>query len=145
MNEPMQQHGFTMGRDPWLVMAVALGLALSTQAAAAKDCRRETPLPTDVHLIAPGPEVPEAVARFAGAWVGTLQRDGGPPPMLVYLGAGAASRPGEPVRPGTLPPVVLVAALSHRHRMRLPDPLHDGAGWQSRGAAAERHFGFPVR
>src|SRR5438309_5743512 len=40
------------------------------RAAAARECQRETPLPADMQLIAPGPEVPEAIARFAGAWTG---------------------------------------------------------------------------
>jgi hypothetical protein len=55
---------------------VALGLTLGTQAAAAKECHRETPLPTDVRLIAPGQEVPEAVARFAGTWLGAWLDEG---------------------------------------------------------------------
>jgi hypothetical protein len=66
------------GCHRWLViiwaisigLAVICALALGTQVAAAKECHRETPLPADVQLIAPGPEVPEAVARFAGAWSG---------------------------------------------------------------------------
>jgi hypothetical protein len=53
-------------------MTVALGLALGTPAATARECQRETPLPADARLIAPGAEVPEAVARFAGVWTGTL-------------------------------------------------------------------------
>jgi hypothetical protein len=48
-----------------MIMAFVLGLALSTQAAAVKECQRETPLPTDRHLFTPGPEVLEAMARFA--------------------------------------------------------------------------------
>jgi hypothetical protein len=34
------------------------------------ECHWETPLPADVRLAAPGLEVPEALARFAGAWMG---------------------------------------------------------------------------
>ena len=63
MNGPMRQHRFTTGRYLWLVVAVIIGLALSTQAFAATDCRQETPLPADVRLIAPGPDMPEAMAR----------------------------------------------------------------------------------
>jgi hypothetical protein len=66
MNWPMLQHGFTIGHYLWVVSAVVAGLTLSTQATAAKECARETPVPADVRLIAPGPEVPEALARFAG-------------------------------------------------------------------------------
>jgi hypothetical protein len=53
-----------------VVLTVALVLALGTQATEARECARETPLPAEVHLIAPGSEVPEAVARFAGIWSG---------------------------------------------------------------------------
>jgi hypothetical protein len=77
MNRQMSQHGITRGRYLWLVITVALGLALSSQTAAAKECQRETPLPTDVRLIPPGPQVPEAVARFAGVWTGEWEHFGG--------------------------------------------------------------------
>jgi len=70
MKQQTLQHGFTTGHHLWVVMTVALGLALGSQAAAARECARETPLPAEVHLIAPGAEVPEAVARFAGIWSG---------------------------------------------------------------------------
>ena len=70
MHGLMPQHRFTTGRHLWVAMTVALGLALGTQAATAKECHKETPLPADVRPIAPGPKVPETVARFAGAWIG---------------------------------------------------------------------------
>src|SRR5713101_10130814 len=76
MNQQRYQHGLTTGQCLWLVITVALGLALGSQAAA-RECRQETPLPTDVRLIAPGPQVPEAVARFAGAWTGAWEDSGG--------------------------------------------------------------------
>jgi Beta-lactamase len=68
MNQQICHRRFTTGRHVWVIMALALGLALRPQAAAAKECHRETPLPADVRLMAPGPEVPTAIARFAGAW-----------------------------------------------------------------------------
>lgn len=74
MNQLTLPQRFTTGQSLWLIIAVALGLSLGSQAAAAKECHRETPLPADVRLIAPGPEVPEAVARFAGAWNGASER-----------------------------------------------------------------------
>ena len=72
------------GRQRWLVItvalgigtAVAVGLVLDSQAATARECHRETPLPADARLIAPGSEVPEAVARFAGAWSGAWLDNG---------------------------------------------------------------------
>jgi Beta-lactamase len=76
MSQQRCQHGLTTGRYLWLVMAVAVGLAPGSQAAAAKECHRETPLPSDVRLIAPGSEVPEAAARFAGAWTGAWRDKG---------------------------------------------------------------------
>lgn len=45
MAGPMLQHGFTSGRQVSLIIAVAFGLALSTQVAGARECHRETPLP----------------------------------------------------------------------------------------------------
>jgi hypothetical protein len=68
MNPPRVRRGFTRGRRLWLCLALSLGLALLAQAAAAKGCARETPLPAEVHLIAPVAEVPEDIARFAGIW-----------------------------------------------------------------------------
>jgi hypothetical protein len=50
---------------------VALLLAVAPPAeGATKDCRHSTPLPDDVRSIAPAPDVPASVARFAGAWSG---------------------------------------------------------------------------
>ncbi|MGH8072303.1 MAG: serine hydrolase [Candidatus Entotheonellia bacterium] len=77
MNRSMSQPEIARGRCLWLIITVALGLALSSQAAAAKECQRETPLPADVHLIAPGMEVPESMARFAGVWIGEWERTDG--------------------------------------------------------------------
>src|SRR5206468_1790576 len=84
MNQPRLQHRFMSGWRRWLVIAFALGLviavaltlALWRQAAVAKECHQETPLPTEVRLIAPGADVPEAVARFAGAWTGAAEPRG---------------------------------------------------------------------
>jgi len=59
-----------------MAMVLALTLGLSTQVAAARECYRETPLPADVRLIAPSPQVPEAVARFAGVWSGAWVAEG---------------------------------------------------------------------
>jgi Beta-lactamase len=73
MNQATLQQHPTTGRYLWLVIGLALGLALGSQTAVAKECHRETPLPADVRLVAPGPEVPEAMARFAGAWIGVSE------------------------------------------------------------------------
>ncbi len=53
-----------------VVIALTIGLALSLQAAKAKECHRETASPPDVRFVEPGQEVLEAVRRFAGAWIG---------------------------------------------------------------------------
>lgn len=76
MHQQTLQYGFTAGRHLGVVVTAALGLALGSQTAVAKECSRETPLPTDVRLSALGPDVPEAMARFAGAWNGAWL-DGG--------------------------------------------------------------------
>src|SRR2546430_17510271 len=75
MNQQTSPYRFITGRHLWVVMMVALGLAVGTQATA-KECHRETPLPADVRLSAPGPEVREAVARFAGTWLGAWLDEG---------------------------------------------------------------------
>jgi hypothetical protein len=84
MNRPRVRLDLRRGRRLWLCLALSLGmdivvthgLGLATQAATAKECHREPPLPVDMHLIAPGAEVPETVARFAGAWIGAWLDDG---------------------------------------------------------------------
>jgi len=43
MHWPLLQHGCTTGRPLWVGIMVALGLALGSQAVAAKECQRETP------------------------------------------------------------------------------------------------------
>jgi hypothetical protein len=68
---------FFTGRHFWTSVAVSVALALGAPAAVAKECRRETPLPVDVRLIPAGPDVPETVARFAGAWTGAWKTPAG--------------------------------------------------------------------
>ena len=68
MDRQRRHHGYTTGHHLGLCLALALGLVLGTQMATAKECQRETPLPADVRLVAPGPHVPEAIAGFAGVW-----------------------------------------------------------------------------
>jgi hypothetical protein len=58
MSQPTLRYRFMTGRRLWLAVVLILGLALGSQVAAAKECQRETPLPTDVRLISPTPEVP---------------------------------------------------------------------------------------
>ena len=77
MHRALRHHRYTTGRALWVIITVTLGLALGQQATAATECARATPLPAEVHLIAPGAEVPEAVAQFAGAWVGEWDDSGG--------------------------------------------------------------------
>jgi hypothetical protein len=45
-------------------------VAVGLRPAEARDCRDETPLPADVKLIAPRPDIAPEAARFAGAWTG---------------------------------------------------------------------------
>ncbi len=66
----------TIRRLASAIAGTLLCLAITT-AAAARDCRDETPLPADVRLIAPAADVPAAIARFAGVWVGPWKEAGG--------------------------------------------------------------------
>ena len=50
--------------------ATILGAPRETRSAVAKECHGQTPLPADVRLIAPGTEVPEAIAGLPGRGVG---------------------------------------------------------------------------
>jgi Beta-lactamase len=85
MRQQRGQDALTRERRRWLSialslgmgMAVAYGVAPGSQAAAARECHRETPMPADVRLSAPAPEVPEVIARFAGAWIGEWEQSGG--------------------------------------------------------------------
>lgn len=49
---------------------LVLALNVAAVADAAVDCRGATPLPDDLALTAPTADVPEGLARFAGAWTG---------------------------------------------------------------------------
>ncbi|MHC4984381.1 MAG: hypothetical protein ACYTF6_14590 [Planctomycetota bacterium] len=49
---------------------ICLVTAVGGSLAAAKDCRPETPIPSDTELIAPAGNVPDEIARFAGVWNG---------------------------------------------------------------------------
>ena len=53
-----------------VILAVLLAVTAGLRPAEARDCRDETPLPGDVKLIAPGPDIAPEAARFAGAWTG---------------------------------------------------------------------------
>ena len=82
----MKQRGFkfyslgisSVQERRWLVLtfviaiftAAIFGRPRETRSATAKECRTQTPLPANVRLITPGLDVPEALARFAGAWIG---------------------------------------------------------------------------
>jgi CubicO group peptidase (beta-lactamase class C family) len=50
------------------ILVLALSVAATSEAAI--DCRAATPLPDDLTLVAPTADVPESLARFAGAWSG---------------------------------------------------------------------------
>jgi hypothetical protein len=70
MRRHKRPNRFFTSRHLWTCVAVTLALVLDARAASAKECRGETPLPADVRLVPAGPDVPETVARFAGAWAG---------------------------------------------------------------------------
>jgi hypothetical protein len=51
-----------------LVITVLIGPAARADA---RDCRAEVLLPADVRLVAPATDLPAAIARFGGTWLGT--------------------------------------------------------------------------
>jgi hypothetical protein len=64
-------------RLAWPGLVVTLGLTLVAGPALAKDCTREMPVPVDARLAPRAANVPDDVARFAGAWLGAWKnRDG---------------------------------------------------------------------
>jgi hypothetical protein len=64
-------------RVTWPGLVVTLGLTLVAGPALAKDCTREMPVPADARLVPRAADVPDDVARFAGAWLGAWKnRDG---------------------------------------------------------------------
>lgn len=79
----------------WLVLtfviaifftAAILGAPRESWSATAKNCRTQTPLPANVRLIMPGIDVPEALARFAGAWIGLWGGSNGPSGAVPHAG-----------------------------------------------------------
>ncbi len=68
----------TWTRRAGLTIGFLLVIVRAATDAEAKDCRRETPLPAEIQLTAPGPEVPEEIARFAGVWNGAWYEEGVP-------------------------------------------------------------------
>jgi len=62
---------------PVILITFVLLVSLGAGVANARDCRDETPLPADVKLVPPGPDVPTTAARFAGAWIGAWKEKGG--------------------------------------------------------------------
>jgi hypothetical protein len=132
-----------------VVITVALGLALGQQATAATECARATPLPAEVHLIAPGAEVPEAVAQFAGAWVGEWDDSGGLCHALVVeavLANGSARviySVGASVNAGVpLPRFVYVTGKISNGilRFHLPEPDRPALAYQLAGETLQGTF-----
>jgi hypothetical protein len=60
---------------PVIAMTLVLFVSLGVGAVDARDCRDETPLPADVKLVPPGPDVSTTAARFAGTWVGAWREN----------------------------------------------------------------------
>lgn len=60
---------------PVIAMTLVLFVFLGVGVVDARDCRDETPLPADVKLVPPGPDVSTTAARFAGTWVGAWREN----------------------------------------------------------------------
>jgi hypothetical protein len=63
-------------RALWVTLAALLLVALP-RVAAALDCQGMMPLPDDVRVVPPAPDVPQDLARFSGAWSGAWRDAGG--------------------------------------------------------------------
>ena len=72
-------------RVAWPVLVLPLALTLVAGPALAKDCTREMPVPADSRLVPPTADVPEAVARFAGAWLGAWKNKDGSDGLCTAL------------------------------------------------------------
>ena len=149
MHRALHHHGCTTGRALWVVITVALGLALGQQATAATECARAIPLPAEVHLIAPGTAVPEAVARFAGAWVGEWDDSSGLCHALVVeavLANGSARviySVGASVTAGVPLPRFMYVTGKIVHgilRFRLPEPDRPVLTYQLAGETLQGTF-----
>ena len=144
MHRTLRHHGCTTGRSLWVVITVTLGLALGQQATAATECARETPLPADVHLIAPGAEVPEAVAQFAGAWAGGVGRL-----RWAVPHAGRRGGVGERLCPGHLQRWYLCDRWVSRSRGSCASPAGSSTGYCAftcrNRSAPSSPIGWPAR
>lgn len=113
------------------IAGTLLCLAFTTSAAA-RDCRDETPLPPDVRLIAPAADVPAAIARFAGVWVGPWKEPGAESLCATLV--------VEEVLPSGHARVVYSHGTSEAAQLRFPGYLH-AAG---RIVDGELRFALPI-
>jgi hypothetical protein len=63
-------------RTLWVTLTAVLFVALP-RVAAALDCQGTMPLPDDVRVVPPATDVPQALARFSGAWSGAWRDTAG--------------------------------------------------------------------
>ena len=61
----------------WLLMTLGIILTLANQVFASQNCRHKTPLPLDMRMVTPRPDIDATIARFVGVWLGMWQHDTG--------------------------------------------------------------------
>ncbi|MBC8337648.1 MAG: hypothetical protein H8E39_03060 [Alphaproteobacteria bacterium] len=59
------------------LLVLVLAIATAQPSMAAMDCVAETPLPNNLAMTQPASDVPQALARYVGTWVGAWQDRGG--------------------------------------------------------------------
>lgn len=57
----------------WVVLFTILALVVASMSACATNASlpRDVPLPSDINIIAPGPDVPKELTAFSGIWAGS--------------------------------------------------------------------------
>jgi hypothetical protein len=113
---------------PAVVLALLVGAARPAQA---RDCRSEVLLPADVRVVPPAADVPAAIARFSGTWLGTWSFDNDPDTLCAALVV-------EEVLPNGYARVV------YGHGTWGPHAIHQPAFYRATGKIGDNVLSFSV-
>ena len=78
------------------LLVLVLAIATAQPSMAAMDCVAETPLPNILAMTQPASDVPQALARYVGTWVGAWQ-DRGAMPFATDLSLRLSTQQAEPM------------------------------------------------